>query len=101
VAVSEAYTSKTCHFCGVIGKRVNRGKLVCQDCGVEINADVNGAFGILNKVSPGPVYAGFGAEANLPGLQSPPDIAAGICKVEPSIVAKFDLRNWAVRQISL
>jgi putative transposase len=101
VAVSEAYTSKTCHFCGVVGKRVNRGKFICHDCGIEINADVNGAFGILNKVSPGPVYAGFGVGADLPSPQSPPDTAAGICKVEPSIVARFDLGNWAVRQTSL
>lgn len=101
IAVSEAYTSKTCHFCGVIGKRIKRGKFICQDCGVEINADVNGAFGILNKVSPEPVYAGFGVRVNLPGPQSPSDATGGICKVEPSIVARFDLGNWAVRQILL
>jgi len=100
IAVSEAYTSKTCHFCGVIGKRVERGKFICKDCGVEINADVNGAFGILNKVSPEPVRAGFGVVGNLPARQSN-SIMSEFCKVEPTIVAKFDLGNWSVQQTSV
>lgn len=52
IVVSERYTSKTCHLCGAIGKRVERGLFVCRDCGVEINADVNGAFNILNRGYP-------------------------------------------------
>jgi putative transposase len=101
IAVSEAYTSKTCHFCGVIGKRVERGKFICKDCGVEINADVNGAFGILNKVSPERVCASFGVAGNLPARQSPPVETARFCKVEPTIIAKFDLGNWSVQQTSV
>jgi len=51
IAVSERNTSKCCHICGCVGKRNPRGLLTCTGCGVEINSDVNGAFGILNKVS--------------------------------------------------
>ena len=105
ITVSEAYTSKTCHACGVIGRRVERGLFKCPDCGLVINADVNGAFNILNKVSPVPVRAGVGVEADLPGLPSPPARAARIGKaglpasqIEPTFVAKFDLRNWSIKQ---
>jgi putative transposase len=105
IAVSEAYTSKTCHFCGMIGSRVKRGKFRCVDCGIEINADVNGAFGILRKVSPVPVYAGVGVGADLPSPPSPVDSARGtgearlrLTQIDPTFVAKFDLRNWSIVQ---
>jgi len=105
IAVSEAYTSKTCHICGTIGTRSKRGLFRCKDCGAVINADVNGAFGILNKVSPVPVRAGVGVVADLPGQPSPPARAARIGKaglpasqIEPTFVAKFDLRNWSIKQ---
>lgn len=76
-------------------------KLHIGICRQESQADVNGAFGILNKVLPERVYASFGVGANLPGPQSPLDTTRGFCKVEPTTVAKFDLGNWSVRQILL
>lgn len=50
----ESYTSQTCSRCGTVDKtnRVYRGLYVCKECGVVINADVNGALNILKKVSP-------------------------------------------------
>ena len=41
--VSERYTSKTCHCCGSKGKRPFQGLFVCRECGLEFNADLNGA----------------------------------------------------------
>jgi hypothetical protein len=63
---------------------------------VVLNADVNGAFNILNKVSPG--VQALGVEAILPGLPSLPDTTGGIGKalqIDPTHVAKFDL-NWSI-----
>jgi len=105
IAVSERNTSKCCHLCGQVGRRSPRGLLTCQQCGVVVNSDVNGAFNILNKVSPSPAYAGVGVGANLPGLPSPlPAVSVRIGKVQsvsqihPTFVAKFDLRNWSIVQ---
>lgn len=109
-AISEAYTSKTCHFCGVIGSRVKRGRFVCRDCGVSVNADLNGAANILKKYLL--TRDGFEVEAILPGLPSPSELAVGIgadaqatakeaqrlVAIDPVIVAKFNLRNWSVVQ---
>lgn len=99
ITVSEAYTSQTCHVCGTIDKasRVHRGLYDCKHCGMVLNADLNGAFNILNKVSPAPIRAGVGAV--LPGSPSPTEVASGIGKasqIHPTFVAKFDLRNWAI-----
>lgn len=52
VKVSERNTSKCCHICGEVGSRNPRGLLKCKNCGITINSDVNGAFGILNKLHP-------------------------------------------------
>jgi putative transposase len=51
--VNEAYTSQTCSNCGVVRKsnRKYRGLYVCSECGMVLNADVNGALNILKKVS--------------------------------------------------
>jgi len=104
-AVSERNTSKSCHICGSIGRRVKRGLFKCPDCGVTMNADVNGAFGILNKVSPVPVVAGIGVDGILPTMPSPLAVMARIGEAqkaavanEPRFVAKFDLRNWSIVQ---
>jgi len=54
IQVNESYTSQTCSKCGTVDKtnRIHRGLYVCKECGVVINADVNGALNILKKVSP-------------------------------------------------
>lgn len=99
VTVSERYTSQTCHVCGAIDKssRVHRGLYKCKHCGAILNADVNGAFNILNKVSPALIGAGVGAL--LPCPPSLTEAASGTgeaSQIHPTFVAKFDLRNWAV-----
>ena len=48
IDVSEAYTSKTCSFCGKIHKIGSKSVLKCQ-CGIKIDRDINGARGILLK----------------------------------------------------
>ena len=51
IEISEAYTSQTCHGCGCVRKanRVQRGLYVCAECGMAINADVNGARNMRNR----------------------------------------------------
>jgi len=108
IKVSERNTSKCCHFCGQVGIRRPRGLLKCKGCNIIINSDVNGAFNILNKVSPSPAYAGVGVEADLPGPPSPPVVAGRTgevspvpdlpAQIHPTFVTKFDLRNWSVTQ---
>ena len=46
VLVNEAYTSKTCSFCGKIHKIGSKKVLKCS-CGVEVDRDLNGARGIM------------------------------------------------------
>lgn len=102
--VSEAYTSQTCCCCGTIRKanRERRGLYTCRDCGISLNADVNGAFNILNKkVSPGG-FLPLGVGANFPSPPSPHTSGRigkdGVSQIQPTFVAKFDLRNdYAVR----
>ncbi|WP_421078590.1 transposase [Methanothermococcus sp. Ax23] len=50
--VNESYTSQTCSNCGVVKKsnRKYRGLYVCSECGMVLNADINGALNILKKV---------------------------------------------------
>jgi putative transposase len=112
-AVSERNTSKCCHICGEKGVRNPRGILKCKRCNIAINSDVNGAFNILNKVSPSPAIAGVGVEADFPGLPSPgigDEISShssrfqrigkvqSFSQIPPTFVAKFDLRNWSIVQ---
>lgn len=104
IKVSERETSKRCHICGEFGIRNPRGLFKCNHCQVTLNADVNGAFGILNKVSPSHISVGVGAA--LPGSPSPGIVASteqgqGIGKVQfsqihPTFTTKFDLRNWSI-----
>ena len=53
IEVNEAYTSQTCCNCKIVRKsnRVHRGLYVCKNCGMVLNADVNGAINILRKVA--------------------------------------------------
>lgn len=58
IEVSEAYTSQRCSRCGEIGDR-HRGIFKCSNCGLEIDADKNGAqniairgIGKFEKTSP-------------------------------------------------
>jgi len=49
VRVKPAYTSQTCHSCGMTDatSRINQSTFRCQACGHEANADVNAALNIL------------------------------------------------------
>ena len=49
IKLSEAYTSKTCHQCGEKGTRPYQGLFKCQSCGLEYNADLNGAINIAER----------------------------------------------------
>ncbi len=64
IQVSERYTSQTCSGCGQRRKsnRVERGLYICDNCGLQINADVNGAVNIMSKVSPSALAQGVGAD---------------------------------------
>lgn len=49
IKLSEAYTSKICHRCGERGTRPHQGLFKCQSCGLEYNADLNGAINIAER----------------------------------------------------
>ena len=49
--VNEKNTSKTCHRCGAGGKRPFQGLFKCPNCGLEYNADLNGAINIAKWFS--------------------------------------------------
>lgn len=51
IRVNPAYTSQTCHVCGVIDResRVTQAEFVCTACGNCDNADVNSAKNIRDK----------------------------------------------------
>jgi len=48
LSIPEAYTSQTCHRCGVRGHRVG-GRFSCAECGLKVDADVNGARNIAKR----------------------------------------------------
>ncbi len=48
IKVNEANTSKLCSRCGAQGLRHN-GRFICPNCGIELNADYNGALNILKR----------------------------------------------------
>jgi putative transposase len=45
LTIPEAYTSQICSRCGVRGQRV-AGRFSCSNCGLRVDADVNGAWNI-------------------------------------------------------
>ena len=50
IQINEAYTSRECHVCGEIGKRLHQGVFICDRCG-EWNADYNGARNIAKRLT--------------------------------------------------
>ena len=57
--IPEYNTSKICHRCGGKGKRLSQGLFKCPNCGLEYNADLNGAINIA-KLSLGYMLRGGG-----------------------------------------
>jgi len=50
VEVPEYNTSKQCSRCGSMNtERLSQGLFICNDCGYQVNADVNGAKNILKR----------------------------------------------------
>jgi len=48
--VNEAWTSKTCHKCESTNtERPTQAQFICNDCGLQYNADVNGAINIAKR----------------------------------------------------
>ncbi|MGZ6416434.1 MAG: RNA-guided endonuclease InsQ/TnpB family protein [Bacteroidia bacterium] len=68
IETSESYTSQECSCCGVIKKsnRKYRGLYVCKDCGNVLNADVNGAINIMEKVAPESFMIGSSGAVDVP-----------------------------------
>jgi len=68
--INEAYTSQICNRCGKRGLRV-RGIFQCPHCGLDLNADYNGARNILKralgKLQAEPL-SGAGASLTMPKL---------------------------------
>lgn len=48
IEVSEAYTSRTCSYCGIIHPKNSKKRMIC-DCGANVDRDLNGARGIMLK----------------------------------------------------
>jgi putative transposase len=51
IDVNEAYTSKTCSYCGTIQNIGSKKTMKCKNCGVAVDRDLNGARGIFLKNS--------------------------------------------------
>ncbi|QLJ52410.1 MAG: hypothetical protein Sv326_0235 [Candidatus Fermentimicrarchaeum limneticum] len=49
VKMKEWNASKTCHVCNNEGKRVSQGLFRCPTCGLEYNADLNGAINLFKR----------------------------------------------------
>lgn len=81
IPVPEKYTSQTCHFCETRRKsnRKSRGNYVCNNCGRTIQADVNGAFNIMNK------------------KVDEPATARGNLHISPTEVGRFD-QDWSIKR---
>jgi putative transposase len=68
VEVSEAYTSKTCSYCGNVQEIGSRKIFKCKSCGAVIDRDLNGARGIyLRALGASPIigFAPVNATAEL------------------------------------
>lgn len=62
IEVSEAYTSKTCSFCGRMHNIGSKKRLVCS-CGMQIDRDLNGARGIFLRAMLATTSPGLNAQA--------------------------------------
>jgi putative transposase len=71
--VNEAYTSQICSRCGQKGLRV-RGLFTCPYCGLNLNADYNGARNILKRA--------------LDKLHAEPLSSAGAWLTQPELLAE-------------
>lgn len=71
--INEAYTSQICSRCGKRGLRV-RGLFQCPHCGLNLNADYNGARNILKRA--------------LGKLHDEPLSSAGACLTMPELLAE-------------
>jgi putative transposase len=71
--INEAYTSQICSRCGQKGLRV-RGLFQCRQCGLNLNADYNGAKNILKRA--------------LGKLHDEPLSSAGACLTMPELLAE-------------
>jgi len=59
IEVPEYNTSKQCSKCGSLRtERPSQGVFICEDCGYQINADVNGAKNLLKRAHAYMVWAG-------------------------------------------
>lgn len=68
VEVSEAYTSKTCSYCGTMQEIGSKKILQCKGCGAVVDRDLNGARGIyLRALGTSPItgFAPVNATAEL------------------------------------
>ncbi len=70
--MKEAYSSQECHRCGNISKenRRSQGLFICSSCGLEYNADLNGATNMLNRAREQDFLAGALAYAQEPITES-------------------------------
>lgn len=68
--ISERYTSQQCHRCGHTNKknRKTQGLFVCEECGLQYNADLNAATNILNRAKEQRFLARATANAPKPTL---------------------------------
>ena len=66
--ISEHNTSQTCHRCGNQDKsqRKSQGLFICSSCGLQYNADLNGALNILTRAKDQGFLARALAEAQKP-----------------------------------
>jgi len=59
IEVPEFNTSKQCSRCGSMRtERPSQGVFICEDCGYQVNADVNGAKNILKRAQGYMLWAG-------------------------------------------
>lgn len=96
ILVNEAYTSQNCHCCGQRGQRMKRGLFHCSNCGLTINADINGAFNILNKAAPVRAFAGIGVRAFLLSSGQRNDASSWPNSFGPTHVARFKLGSFTI-----
>lgn len=48
--IKESWTSRTCHRCNSKNtSRLTQSQIICKDCGLQYNADVNGAINIAKR----------------------------------------------------